>query len=67
MHRAQEHIDKELQEELLVIVANTIVYPGAMMVHASYTSLTNRTVVTEWRFNCVALPAVLHHDILKIL
>ena len=67
MHRTQEHIDKELQEEFLVIIADTVVNPRAMVVHASYASFTNRAVVTEGRFNCVALLAVFHYNILKIL
>ena len=67
MQRTQEHIDKELQEEFLVIIADTIVNPRAMMVHACYASFTNRTVVTERRFYCVTLLAVFHDNILKIL
>ena len=66
MHRTQKNVDKELQEELLVIKADTIINPWAMVVHPGYAALTNRTVMAEWRLNRLALLAVFHHYVLQV-
>ena len=41
MNAAHEHVDQELEEKLLVVVANAVVYPGTVVVHSGYTTLTS--------------------------
>ena len=59
VERTQEDVHEELQEKLLVVVANAVVDPWTVVVHAGDASLTNRTVMTQGRFHRVALLAVL--------
>ena len=40
MCASQEDVDEELQEELLIVVANAVIYPRTMVVHPCDTSLT---------------------------
>ena len=47
--RAQEHVYEELQEKLLVVIANAIVDPGAVMVHPGDASLTDRAMMAKRR------------------
>jgi hypothetical protein len=41
MEAAYEGIHKELKEELLIIISNTVVYPWTVMVHSGNASFTN--------------------------
>jgi len=41
MKRAQEDVYKELEEELLIVVAYTVINPRAMMVHTCNTTFTD--------------------------
>ena len=50
---------------LLSVVTDTIVYPRAVMIHTSDTSLANGTVMWVRRFDRVALLALLGHDFVK--
>ena len=53
--RPQEHINQEEQKVLLVVVSNTVVYPRAVVVHTSHTSLTDAAVVALRGLDCLAL------------
>ena len=64
MHGAQEDVDEELEEELLVVVAYTVIDPRAVMVHSGNATLADRTVMAQGRLHRVALSAVLGHYIL---
>ena len=64
MHGAQEDVDEELEEELLVVVAYTVIDPRAVMVHSGNASLADRAVMAQGRLHRVALSAVLGHYIL---
>ena len=47
MDRAQENVNEELQEKLLVVVTNAIVDPGAVMVHPGDAALTDRAMMAK--------------------
>ena len=66
MHRAQEDIHQELKEEFLVIVADTIVDPWAVMVHSSNAAFADRAVMAQWRLDRVTLLAVFEHDTVEV-
>lgn len=67
MHGANKDIDQELQEELLVVVSYTVVYPRAVMVHASDASSTDGAVMAERWLNRIAFAAVLIDNLLQVL
>lgn len=58
MEATQEDVDQELEEELLVVVTNAVVDPGAVVVHAGDTSLADRAVMTAWGLDGYALLAL---------
>ena len=66
MDGAKEDVDEELEEELLIVVANAVVDPGAVVIHSRDAALADRAVMAEGRLDRVALPAVLADDILQI-
>lgn len=41
VHGAKEDVDEELEEELLIVVADAVVDPRAVMVHAGDAALTD--------------------------
>ena len=67
VRRAKEDVDEELEEELLVIKADAVVHPWAVMVHSGDASFANRAVMAQGRFHGIALLAVLHHYVLQVL
>ena len=62
MRRAKPDVDQELEEKFLVIEANAIVDPRAVVVHSGDASLANRAVMTLWRFHGIALLTFLRED-----
>ena len=51
MTTAQKDVKQEQNEVFLVVITDTVVYPGAMMIHVSNTSLTNGTVMrVRWLY-----------------
>ena len=58
MRRPNKHIKQELEEVLLIIVADTIIYPWAMMVHFGDASLADAAVMAQRRLDAIALVAV---------
>ena len=66
MHASQKDVDEELQEELLVGVANAIVHPRAVMVHASDAPATSRAVVALRSLKRVAFLALSRHNPVKL-
>lgn len=62
MARPQKHVDEELQEELLVVEADAIVDPRAVVVHARYAAATSAAVVRGRRLDAVAFTASLAQD-----
>jgi hypothetical protein len=51
----QSHVNKELKEELLIVEANAVIHPRAMMIHSGDTVFADRTVMTHGRFNTITL------------
>lgn len=51
-------VNDESHEMAIVVVSNTVVYPGAMMVHFQYTASTITTMMTSWWFIHIAAFAV---------
>ena len=43
-------INKELNKILMVIMSNTIADPWTMVIHLEYASVTQRTMMSSWRF-----------------
>ena len=64
MGRAKENIDEEKKEVLLIIKADAVVDPGAMMVHLRDASLADRAMVALRRLDRHALLASLRKDLL---
>ena len=58
MQGPKKHIQQKQQKVFLVIEANTVVYPGAVVVHASDAAATRRTVVCAWGFQSCAFFAL---------
>lgn len=54
---AEEDVEQEEQEVLLVVVADAVVDPRAVVVHPRDATFAGRTVVTLRYFDCVALLA----------
>ena len=59
METAQENVNQEQQEVLLVVVADAVVHPGAVVVHAGDAALAGRAVVALGHFDCVTFFALL--------
>lgn len=59
MHGAEEDVHEELQEEFLVKKSYTVVYPRAVVIHASDAAATGRAVVTTRRLQTSTLFAFL--------
>ena len=66
MEAPQKHIYQELQEELLVKVAYTVVNPRAVVIHSSNATLTNGAVMTQRCFDCRTLFTFLAQDNLQL-
>ena len=64
---AQEDVDEELQEELLVGIADAVVHPRAVMVHASDAVAASRAVMALRGLQRVALLALSRHDAIEFL
>ena len=59
METAKENVSQEEQEVLLVVVADAVVHPGAVVVHTGDAAIAGRAVVASRHFDCVAFFAVL--------
>ena len=59
VERAQENVDEELQEKLLVVVAYAIINPWAVMVHSGDTAFADGAMMAKRWLYRVALAAVL--------
>lgn len=57
MRRTQEDVNQKLQEKLLVIKSDTIIDPGAMVVHQRYAIATRAAVMRRWRLHSETLLA----------
>mmetsp|Transcript_18585 Transcript_18585/g.28541 ORF Transcript_18585/g.28541 Transcript_18585/m.28541 type:complete len:217 (-) Transcript_18585:595-1245(-) len=65
---SDEGRDQELKEELMVVEANAVSNPGAVVVHTQDTPAADGAVVGSGGLNLLAFFAVLkHHVVLKIL
>ena len=47
MSRPQKHIHQELQEELLIVKPDTLIDPGAVMIHPGDTSAAGGAVMRQ--------------------
>lgn len=54
MRTSKDYIKQKQEEMFLIIKANTVIDPWAMMVHPCNTITTYRAVMTKWHFNCIA-------------
>ena len=54
----QFEVEEEQDEKFAVQEPDTIVYPGAVMIHIQYAFFTNRTVMATLRLNYMALWAI---------
>jgi hypothetical protein len=57
----QEDINQKQQKVFLVVIANTVVHPGTVVIHPCYTPAANRAVVGCGRLDAVALLTFLVH------
>ena len=67
MRTTQGYVDQKEQEKLLVVQADAVVHPRAMMIHTRHTSFTNWTVVTLRHLNRHALLTLLRKQALNQL
>jgi len=50
-------IHKEVPEQLMIAIANAVVYKWAVVVHPKHTLIAHFTVVSPWWFNFLAFIA----------
>lgn len=58
-----EQVKDEKQEESHVVLSQTIVHPGTMMIHGENARVTNCTMVCSRRFDFVTTFALLGPDV----
>jgi len=51
MNTTKRSIEQEVPEELMIIITNTVVHKGAMMIHSHNTLIAHLAVMSPRRFN----------------
>ncbi len=54
----EKQIKKQLHEEFTVIKPNTVVHPGAMMIHIQHTYIADRAMMASLWLKCITYQAV---------
>ena len=54
MNTTKRSIEQEVPEKLMIIITNTIIHKGAMMIHSHDTLIADLAVMSPWRLDFLA-------------